>query len=209
MNENEIALRSPELMSRHDTALLVIDVQIKLLQAMAPPATLVWNIGRLIDGARILGIPVEATEQYPKGLGATTEVLAKRLGQIPSKVMFSCRECQGLFEKWRDRGIYKILAVGIETHVCVQQTALDLLAAGFQVYVAVDAVDSRFAVDRETALRRMELSGVTLTTTEAALFEWCESAGRPEFKQISALVRELPPPSDLPASGSSGTIHPA
>ncbi len=145
MSENHAAPRSPELMSRHDTALLVVDVQTKLLHAMSPPPTLVWNIGRLIDGARILGIPVEATEQYPKGLGATTRVLAQRLGEIPAKLMFSCRECGQLFEHWRDQGIYKILVVGIETHVCVQQTVLDLLAAGFQVYVAVDAVGSRYA----------------------------------------------------------------
>jgi nicotinamidase-related amidase len=199
MTENHAAPRSPELMSRHDTALLVIDVQTKLLHAMSPPPTLVWNMGRLIDGARILGVSVEATEQYPQGLGTTTRVLAQRLGEIPAKLMFSCRECGPLFERWRDQGIYKILAVGIETHVCVQQTVLDLLAAGFQVYVAVDAVGSRYAVDRETALRRMEMSGATLTTTEAALFEWCEVAGTPEFKRISALVRDTPPLSDLPA----------
>jgi nicotinamidase-related amidase len=199
MTENHAAPRSPELMSRHDTALLVIDVQTKLLHAMSPPPTLVWNIGRLIDGARILGVSVEATEQYPQGLGMTTRVLAQRLGEIPAKLMFSCRECGPLFERWRDQGIYKILAVGIEAHVCVQQTVLDLLAAGFQVYVAVDAVGSRYAVDRETALRRMEMSGATLTTTEAALFEWCEVAGTPEFKRISALVRDTPPLSDLPA----------
>ena len=185
-------------MSRHDSALLVVDVQTKLLHAMSPPPTLVWNIGRLIDGAHMLEIPVEATEQYPKGLGTTTRVLAQRLGEIPSKLMFSCRECGQLFERWRDRGIHKILVAGIETHVCVQQTVLDLLAAGFQVYVAVDAVGSRYAVDRDTALRRMEMSGATLTTTEAALFEWCEVAGTPEFKRVSALVRETPPLSDLP-----------
>ncbi len=177
-------------MSRHDTALLVVDVQTRLLEAMAPPPTLVWNIRRLIDGAQALGVPVAATEQYPRGLGSTTRELAERLGAIPAKLMFSCRERGELFEPWRDQGIYKILVVGIETHVCVQQTVLDLLAAGFRVYVAVDAVDSRFALDRETALRRMESAGATLTTTEAALFEWCEVAGTAEFKSISALVRE-------------------
>jgi nicotinamidase-related amidase len=193
-------------MSRHDTALLVVDVQTRLLEAMAPPPTLVWNIRRLIDGAQALGLPVSATEQYPRGLGSTTRELAERLGEIPAKLMFSCRECGGLFEPWREQGIYKILVVGIETHVCVQQTVLDLLSVGFRAYVAVDAVDSRFARDREVALRRMESAGATLTTTEAALFEWCEVAGTAEFKTISALVRETSPreepparPRDLPA----------
>lgn len=198
MSPTTTAPRSPELMSRHDSALLVIDVQTRLLAAMSPPATLVWNIGRLIDGARILGLAVEATEQYPQGLGTTTGALAQRLGDIPSKLMFSCRALSQLFTGWQDRGIHKILVAGIEAHVCVQQTVLDLLAAGFQVYVAVDAVESRYAVDRDTALRRMEMSGATLTTTEAALFEWLEVAGTPEFKQVSELVRQLPPAGDLP-----------
>lgn len=204
MNEPSVAPRSPELMSRGDTALLVVDVQTKLLEAMAPPPSMVWNIGRLIDGARILGMPVEATEQYPRGLGPTTPVLAERLGAIPAKSMFSCRECGHLFDRWRDQGIYKILVVGIETHVCVQQTVLDLLAAGFQVYVAIDAIGSRFLLDRQAALRRMEASGATLTTTEAALFEWCETAAALEFKQISQLVRDPPPPSDTSAGARGG-----
>ena len=88
----------------------------------------------------------------------------------------------------KDRGIYKLLLSGIEAHVCVQQTALDLLAAGWRVYVAVDAVGSRFEIDSRTAIRRMDSSGVTLTTTEAALFEWCREAGTPQFKEISRLV---------------------
>ena len=185
--------RSPELMSRHDTALLVVDVQTRLLEAMSPPASLVWNIRRLIDGAHVLGLPVEATEQYPKGLGPTTSQLAERLGEIPEKLLFSCRACGAIFDRLRDRGIYKILVVGIETHVCVQQTVLDLLASGFRVYVANDAVGSRSGADRDVALRRMESQGATLTTTEAALFEWCEVAGTAEFKKISALVLEAPP----------------
>jgi nicotinamidase-related amidase len=85
------------------------------------------------------------------------------------------------------------LVCGIEAHVCVQQTVLDLLAAGWRVYVAVDAVGSRFDVDYRTALARMDASGATLTTVEAALFEWCQVAGTPQFKQISQLVRQPVP----------------
>jgi nicotinamidase-related amidase len=98
-----------------------------------------------------------------------------------------------LFESLPDSGIHKLLLAGIEAHVCVQQTVLDLLTHGFHVFVAADAVGSRFEFDRDIALRRMESAGVNLTTTEAALFEWCEAAGTPEFKQVSALVREEPP----------------
>jgi nicotinamidase-related amidase len=185
--------RSPELMNRDDAALLVVDMQAKLLPLIAGSGRVVWNVRRLIDGAKILGVPLAATEQYPQGLGPTTPELAERLGPIPAKMAFSCGECGEHFARWRDKGRWKILVCGIETHVCVGQTVHDLLAEGFRVYVAVDAVAARGAIDHEIALRRMDSAGATLTTTEAALFEWCAVAGTPEFKQISQLVREQPP----------------
>lgn len=185
--------RSPELMSRNDTALLVVDVQEKLISLIPRHQHIVWNIRRLLDGAKILNVTAVATEQYPKGLGPTTAELASRLGPIPAKLTFSCGGCPEVFMQLRDRGVFKILVSGIESHVCVQQTVLDLLADGYRVYLAVDAIGSRYPTDTEVALRRMESAGATLTTTEAALFEWCDAAGTPEFKQISALVREAPP----------------
>ena len=119
--------------------------------------------------------------------------LAALLGEVPSKLTFSCGGCPELFEELDRRGIHKILVCGIEAHVCVQQTVLDLLAAGWRVFVAADAVGSRFDLDYQTALRRMDSSGATLTTTESALFEWCEIAGTPQFKEISRLAKEAGP----------------
>jgi nicotinamidase-related amidase len=187
--------RSLELMARTDTALLVVDMQEKLLPFIPSRARLEWNVGRLIDGARLLGLPVVATEQYPRGLGPTSAAVREKLGpaDLPSKTCFSCRECGELFSQLRDRGVYKILVCGIESHVCVQQTALDLLAESFRIYLAVDAIGARHALDHDIALRRMESSGATLTTVEAALFEWCETASAPEFKAISALVKQQAP----------------
>jgi nicotinamidase-related amidase len=201
MNTSERLPRSPELMSRDDTALLVVDMQVRLLPSIRNAPQVIWNVRRLIDGARLLGLEIAATEQYPKGLGPTAAVLAERLGAIPSKLAFSCGECGDIFRSLAERGRPKVLVVGVETHVCVQQTVLDLLGDGFRVYVAVDAVGSRFELDYQTALRRMESAGATLTTTEAALFEWCEAAGTPEFKQISQLVREEAPGEDGPVTG--------
>jgi nicotinamidase-related amidase len=180
-------------MNRDDSALLVVDMQARLLPLIAGHARLVWNVRRLIDGAKILGVSVAATEQYPQGLGPTEPQLAQRLAPIPAKLAFSCGECGEVFAALRDKGIWKILVCGIETHVCVGQTVHDLLGEGFRVYVAADAVGARGQVDHDIALRRMDSSGATLTTTEAALFEWCGRAGSPEFKQISQLVRESPP----------------
>jgi nicotinamidase-related amidase len=191
MNDQTIP-RSPMLMSPGDTALLVIDVQEKLVAAMPEGKQVVWNVRRLLDGAKLLGLPVVGTEQYPKGLGPTVPELAERLGPLPAKLTFSCGGCSGLFADLEQKGIGKVLIAGIETHVCVQQTVLDLLAAGWTVFVAVDAVGSRFEIDHRTALHRMDAAGTILTTTETALFEWCGAAGTPEFKQISQLAREKP-----------------
>ena len=186
-------LRSPELMNRDDAALLVVDMQARLLPLIPGSERLIWNVGRLIDGAKILGVAHAATEQYPQGLGPTAPELAQRLGEIPAKTAFSSCECSEIFTGWRDRGIWKILVCGIETHVCVSQTVHDLLGEGFRVYVAADAVGARGQLDHEIALRRMDSAGATLTTTEAALFEWCARSGTPEFKQISQLVKQQPP----------------
>jgi nicotinamidase-related amidase len=193
MDNNRILPSSPELMSPGDTGLLVIDVQERLLAAIPDGRRLVWNIRRLIDAAKTLALPAAATEQYPRGLGPTSPDLAERLHPIHSKLKFSCGGCPEIFDDFRSRGARKILLVGIEAHVCVQQTAMDLLSDGWDVYVAVDAVGSRFDIDYRTALRRMDSAGVTLTTVEAAIFEWCRVAGTPEFKEISRIAKESGP----------------
>jgi nicotinamidase-related amidase len=197
-------MRSPELMTRNDTGLLVIDVQTKLMDKMTDRDAVVANVARLIEGAKILGIPVQATEQYPKGIGPTVPELADRLPVRPEKLTFSCCGLPEVAEQFHSRGVQRVLLAGIETHVCVQQTALELLAQGFRVYIAADAVASRKELDRELAFRRMEQSGAVLTTTEAALFEWTERAGTPEFKQISRLVTSSDAEVIGPPEGGAG-----
>jgi nicotinamidase-related amidase len=177
-------------MSTADTALLVIDVQDKLLPLIQNQAAMVRNIAFLIDGARLLQIPVVATEQYPKGLGPTTAELAKRLGERPEKTAFSCCAVPSVVEGFRLGARTKVLLAGIEAHVCVLHTALDLLALDFIVYIAVDAVGSRFALDQDQALRRLEQAGAILTTAETAVFEWVGGAGHAQFKAVSQLVQE-------------------
>jgi nicotinamidase-related amidase len=185
--------RSPELMNREDSALLVVDAQMKLLEMIPQRARIVWNIRRLLDAANALGVPVAGTEQYPDKLSPTVPELLERIGHVPSKLCFSACVCSEIFERWRADGRYRVLVCGIETHVCVMQTALDLAAAGFEAYVTVDAVGARYELDHNVALRRMNSAGVILSTTETAMFEWCRTAERPEFKKISALAKESPP----------------
>jgi nicotinamidase-related amidase len=177
-------------MSPADTALLVIDVQDKLLPLIPHQTALVRNIAFLLDAAHLVKIPVTATEQYPKGLGPTTAEVAKRVPQRPEKTAFSCCAIASVVEGFHRGARPKVLLAGIETHVCVLNTALDLLNLDFRVFVAVDAVASRFAIDHEVALRRLEKTGAILTTAEAAAFEWVGGAGHPCFKAISQLVQE-------------------
>lgn len=193
MTDAEPLQRSPEMMSRHDTGLLVVDVQEKLLPAIFRSAEVLWNTRRLVDAAHILDIPIAATEQYPRGLGPTVAQLAERLGDIPDKLTFSCRSCGDVFRAFSEQAVRKLLVAGIEAHVCVQQTVLDLLGEGFSVFVAVDAVGSRRELDYRTSLARMDSAGAVLTTAEAAIFELCDTADAPEFRQLSALVKEPPP----------------
>jgi nicotinamidase-related amidase len=195
MNENTSFPRSPDLMTASDTGLLVIDVQQKLIGLIDGHARIVWNIRRLIDGAKLLGLPVLATEQYPQGLGPTSAELLPLLEHIFDKTAFSCGGCSELCRQLEASGRSKWLVAGIEAHVCVQQTVLDLLAEGLRIYVAADAIGSRGRFDYEIALRRLESAGATLTTVEAALFEWCQDSKAPQFKQISKLVQEKPPTS--------------
>lgn len=180
----------PTQMSAGDTGLLVIDVQEKLMVKVPGADALTRNIAFLIDGANLLGIPVQATEQYPKGLGPTVPELAKRLPERPEKLAFSCCAVPSVMEGFRRAARPKVLLAGIEAHVCVQQTALDLLAHDFRVYIAADAVASRFPVDHELALRRLERAGAILTTCETAVFEWTGGAQHPRFKDVSRLVQE-------------------
>ena len=190
MNAHEPLPRSPLLMHAEDTGLLVVDVQEKLVPLIQDSAAMLRKLAKLIRGAQILGVRVLATEQYPRGLGPTVAEIALPEIDVPAKTRFSCGECSALFHSLPAEGIRKLLICGMETHVCVQQTALDLMTAGFEIYVAVDAVGARETLDHDYGLRRMEASGVTLTTVEAALFEWCVDAQTPGFKSLSQLIRE-------------------
>jgi nicotinamidase-related amidase len=178
-------------MSPADTALLVIDVQEKLLPLIPDHARLVRNIAFLIDAVRLLEMPVLATEQYPKGLGPTVAELARRLpGPRPDKVTFSSCGAAGIVEALHRGARPRVVLAGMETHVCVLHTALDLLALDFRVYVAADAVGARFREDHDVALRRMERAGAVLVTAEMCAFEWAGGSDHPQFKAVSRLVQE-------------------
>jgi nicotinamidase-related amidase len=182
--------RSPHLLDRNSSALLVVDVQQKLVPAVDSSNEVVAKSKQLMDAASILNVPVLVSEQYPKGLGHTIDDLdVSKATVVAEKTMFSCRECQPIFDFLENESIQTVLLCGIEAHVCVAQTAFDLMAAGFKVHIAVDAIGSRRPTDRDTAISRMSTHGMSMTTAEAAIFEWCESASASEFKAVSQLVK--------------------
>ena len=182
-------MKHPTQLSARESALLVVDVQEKLMVKIPGADAIVRNIAFLHDVAALLEVEIIATEQYPRGLGPTVAALAERLPHRPEKLGFSCCAVPALADGLRAKGRRQVVLVGIESHVCVLNTALDLLAQGFQVYLAVDAMGSRYAIDHETALRRLECANAILTTVETCAFEWMGGANHPQFKAVSALVR--------------------
>jgi len=177
---------SARTLDRARTALVVIDVQEAFAKAVERFDDVVAQAAILARGAQTLGLPVLVTEQYPRGLGDTVPQVREALGDTPrlAKTVFSAARAEGFDLAGRDQA----LVCGIETHVCVNQTVHDLLAGGVEVHVAVDAVGSRTAANRELGLRKMEESGAILTSVETALFELLGAAGSDEFKTIQKLV---------------------
>lgn len=167
----------------------VVDLQEKLLAVMPAGHQVVSRSLRLVTAAGLLNVPAVLTEQYPKGLGHTAAALVEKLPPAIEKTSFSCCGCAA-FQQALPAATEAVILCGLETHVCITQTALDLLATGYGVFIAVDAVSSRHAIDHEIGLRRLEAAGAILTTTEAILFEWCRSADHAAFQAVRKLVIE-------------------
>lgn len=183
--------RNNKILSRDLTALLLIDVQEKILNVMLNKEDLVENCTKLIKGFKVLNLPIFFTEQYPKGLGPTTHLLLKELEGLSAiqKTSFSCFGAGHLFQRLKDNDIKQVVVAGIESHVCVQQTVLDLLANNFQVNVCADAISSRKEKDLNIALERMRNNNVEITSVESVLFELLQESRTEEFKQISAIIK--------------------
>jgi nicotinamidase-related amidase len=177
-------------LDRGRAALVVIDVQEAFRPVVLDFERVAANVGVLVQGARILGLPLLVTEQYPRGLGETVPEVARHLDGVErlEKTSFSAVGADGFpaaLAEMRDQ----VLLCGIEAHVCVNQTAEDLLATGREVHVVRDAVTSRTPENRDLGIHKMERSGAVVTSVETALFELLREAGAPEFKEIQSLVK--------------------
>jgi nicotinamidase-related amidase len=179
-------------LDRTKAVVLVVDVQSRLTPAM-PEDTLarVVKYGRaLVGAAKELGIPVIATEQYPKGLGETIPELKEVLPAPPLvKMHFSCGADPGFAAALEKTGRRQVIVCGMEAHVCVFQTTRDLVGMGYDVHVCADAVSSRFEVHRQSGLDLCRQAGAVITNAESAIFDLLHVSGTPEFKKVSALVR--------------------
>lgn len=185
-------LKAPLLMKADLSQLVIIDTQTKLITAMSQDAlqACVKNMGILAQAATLLAVPTIVTEQYPKGLGNTVPELLALLPNIKpvEKLSFSC-VAEPTFSRQLTRDHSQIVLAGMEAHICVLQTALDLINTGKQVFVAEDAVISRNPTNKANALARMREAGCTISNTESIVFEWLAIAEGDAFKAISKLIR--------------------
>ncbi len=181
----------PGRIVRARTGLLAVDLQERLLPAMNERERVVANARRLILGAALMRLPFWVTEQYPKGLGPTVPEVRELLGEVRplEKLTFSAYTASGLMEGVISRSVTEVVLCGIEAHVCVTQTCLDLLDAGMRVFVVRDAITSRTIENCAAGIDRMRAAGAILVTTEMILFELMEKAGAPGFKELQRLVK--------------------
>ena len=179
---------------KENSVYLLVDVQTQLFSVMSEidRQEVEKNTSILVAGMKELGVPVVVTEQYTKGLGVTIGSLQQGLGELYrplEKLAFSCWGEQPIREKIKGSGKNQVIISGIETHVCILQTVLDLIANGYTVHVVADAICSRFSSDRQYALEMMKQMGAVITSTEIVLFQLLKLAGGQQFKAISKLVK--------------------
>ncbi|OKH89570.1 hydrolase [Thalassospira sp. TSL5-1] len=184
------------LMDAARSTLVIVDVQEKLYPACLDPVEMIEACCFLLKCANRLSVPAIVTEQYPKGLGHTAKSILDLLEQdsdgsnVVDKISFSCLGAKEFLTKLEENhGRDQVVVAGMETHVCVLQTVLDLIERGREVFVVADAVSSRKQHDRIFGLERMRDAGAKIVTRESVMFEWLRVAGTPEFKELSALIR--------------------
>ncbi|MCU0895525.1 MAG: hydrolase [Rhodospirillales bacterium] len=179
------------LLSAADACFLVVDIQDKLLPAVRHQDAVVANTRVLLQAARALGVPVLASEQYPRGIGSTVAPVAELLpdGSVVEKLHFSCLADPGFARRFAALGRSQAVVCGLEAHVCVLQTVEQILSAGHEAFVVADAVSSRAEASHALALRRLEADGARIVTTEMVVFEWLGQAGTPVFRELSRLIK--------------------
>jgi len=184
-------MSQPSFIVLENSVLIIIDVQEKLLRVIHEKDKLLDNLLKLIRGVQVLGMPVILVEQYPQGLGPTIPEIISLLPDIQSipRLSFSCCGEKRFLKELEALNRKQVLITGIESHVCVYQSTIDLLNAGYELHVVTDCVSSRTPENKKIALHRMNSAGAKLTSTEMALFELLRVAGGEKFKAISRIIK--------------------
>lgn len=179
------------LIRARESALIVIDMQERLVPAMQAPARTIRNTRLLLNAAEITGVPALLTEQYPQGLGHTVPEIRKAASDstILPKMHFSCMEDDGFADAFRSLGRRQAVLTGMEAHICVMQTAASMVEAGFAVFVVSDATASRTIESEQACIARLSAAGVSIVTTEMVIFEWLGRAGTKAFKDMLPLIK--------------------
>ncbi|HEV2933870.1 MAG TPA: isochorismatase family protein [Streptosporangiaceae bacterium] len=176
------------LLTAESAVVLLIDLQERLVPAIHDGEVVVSRAVRLAEAARLLDVPIRATEQYPVGLGSTVAPLAEYPQAVLAKTAFSATADPG-FHGLMPAGVSQIVVAGCEAHVCVLQTVLSLLPSGHRVLLVADAVGSRDPADRTAAIDRARQHGAEIVTSEMVLFEWLRDSQHPKFREVQKLLR--------------------
>ncbi|MEM6497431.1 MAG: hydrolase [Pseudomonadota bacterium] len=179
------------LIKTASSCLVVIDMQERLVPAMQAPARTLKNTRLLMTTAEELGIPIMMTEQYPQGLGRTVPEIrnASASAAVFEKMHFSCLEAKEFASAFRAHNRKQVIITGMEAHICVMQTAAQLMEEGYQVFVVTDATSSRTLESEKACLDRLQATGAGIVTTEMVVFEWLSKAGTPAFKKLLPLIK--------------------
>ena len=182
----------PRILDRDKTALVIVDIQEAFRSAIPEFPQIASRISIAVRGFQVLNLPVIITEQYPKGLGRTAEEVLFSMPpefEYIEKTSFSSCGAAAFLEKLQISKASQIVLCGLESHICVNQTAHDLLTQNYQVHILTDCIGSRYSQDKETAMRKMQMSGAVLSTMEMALFELLRDARHEQFKEIQNLIK--------------------
>tara|TARA_Y100001968_G_scaffold278615_1_gene274042 strand:- start:522 stop:1121 length:600 start_codon:yes stop_codon:yes gene_type:complete len=189
LNQNKLNNNNPLI--ENETLLLIVDVQQKLINNINDNHLLIFNIKKLIDACNIMNVRIAITEQNPSKLGITLESLLEN-NKYPKfeKMEFSCIKNEGFINFINKYNFKNIIVCGVESHICILQTSIDLLQKGFRILIPRDAIGSRNQIDNDTAFVRLILSGAVASTTESLICELCKTSSRKEFKEVSKILKK-------------------
>lgn len=185
-------MRHKYLLSRHRSALIIVDMQELLMKEVVNNKEITTNTLKIIEAAKILGLPILLTEHVSRVFGSTLSEIKSQLSNYApmEKIIFSCFGVDDFKRRLAETGKKQIIIVGIETHICVAQTALDAVSEGYDVHVVYDAVSARSSQDHQIGLNKMQIGGVIPCSTEIAIFDLLERAGTDEFRAILPLIKK-------------------